>query len=177
MGAEEDVAGELAEGGEGVLEVGGDAGVGLGVAGCGDELVVVERGEAADDDDVAELRGGLAGDVDFHGPCGAAAGVAGGLVGGQGDVAEGDGVAIVEDAVDAGGGEGSGDVVAEGEVGVTAGANGVGVVLHDEVLGVGFAEDLGEAANVVGVGLAIEDDLDVGVAEAELLDAGADERR
>ena len=113
---------------------------------------MVERGEAADDDDVAELLGGLAGDMDLEGPGSAAAGVAGGLVGGEGDAAEGDGVVVVEDAVNAGGGEGGGDVVAEGEVGVAAGADGVGVVLHDEVPGVGFAEDLGEAANVVGVG-------------------------
>jgi hypothetical protein len=63
-----------------------------------------------------------------------------------------------------------------GEVGAASGANDLGVAIHDHVFGVGVVKDLGGACHVVEVGLAVEEDLDVGVLEAELLDAGADLR-
>ena len=64
--------------------------------------------------------------------------------------------------------------VAAKEVGVAAGFDDRHVAVHDDVLGVGFAEDLGGSGHVVEVGLAVEEDFGVGVAEAELLDAVAD---
>ena len=45
-------------------EVVGDAGVGLGMAGVGDEVVVGPEADAADDDDVAELCAWVAGKMD-----------------------------------------------------------------------------------------------------------------
>ena len=76
MGAEEDIAREGFELGEGMGEVLRDAGVGGRMAGSGDEAVLVERGDAANDDDVE-------GFVVFYylrGPGGATWSVAGGLV-------------------------------------------------------------------------------------------------
>ena len=143
-------------------------GVGGGLAIDGDEADAGVGSPAADDDDV-EGAGAVVG---LHGPGGAALGVAGGLVGDDGGSAEGDLVVVVEDAVDAGGGEmGEGGV----EVGGSAGADDVDVSVHDHVLGVGFFEDLGGSGGVVVVGLAAEEDFGVGPAEAELLDGGVDE--
>ena len=82
----------------------------------------------------------------------------------------------MQDAIDCGGWVGEDAVRVEGEVGVAAGAHCFVVANHDEVFGVGFAEDLCSSSNVVEVGLAVEEDLDVGPVEAELLNAGADLR-
>jgi len=59
--AKEDVAGKRVEDDEGVGEVVGDAGVRCGFAVRRDEAIAGIHVPAADDDDVAELRGGLAG--------------------------------------------------------------------------------------------------------------------
>jgi hypothetical protein len=171
---EEDLCGEAFVEGEGVAEVVDDAWVGGGLGGGVDEAVVGPEGVAADDDDGAEGCGGLAGEMGAEGPGGAAAGVACGAVRGEGGGAEGDGVVVVEDAVDGGGGKvGDGAGGAE-EVGVAAGLDDRDVVGHDHEAGVGFALDLCGAAGVIEVGLAGEEDAGVAPVEAELLDGGTD---
>ena len=172
--AEEDVAGQGVQCGEGVLEIASDAGVGRWLAGAVDEVVLGPEGIAAEDHDIAQLRGWVAGEMYAEGPCGAAAGVAGGLVGGEGEAAKRDRVVVVQDAVDVGGREGFERVAGGEEVGLAAGLHHGDVAVHDFVLRVSFADDFGRAGAVVEVGLRVEQDLGVVVLEAKLLNAGAD---
>ena len=53
-----------------------------------------------------------------------------------------------------------------GEVGAAAGFDGGDVGIHDHVFRVRLFEDFGTAAGVVGVGVADEEDFDVGEVEA-----------
>src|SRR6201999_3817630 len=102
----------------------------------------------------------------------AAARVAGRLPGDQGDAAELDLVAVVEDAVDLA------RVPATRRVKVLALAprgDHLVVAAHDEDLGAGRLLQSGVAGDVVGVGVAGEEDLDVGHLEAERLDRLLDE--
>ena len=68
----------------------------------------------------------------------------------------------MEGTVDVGGGPGC----EVREVGAAAGFDGGDVGVHDHVFRVSFAEDLGAASGVVGVGVANEEDFDVGEVEA-----------
>jgi hypothetical protein len=139
-------------------------------------LEVRPEADAADDDDVAEDGGWVAGQMDAEGPGGATARVAAGAVGDKCHVADRNGVAVVQDAVDVCGrigwdGAGGGEKVA-----AASGGGDVGVVLHDHVPGVGFAENLCGTGHVIEVGLTVEENLCVGVTEAKLLDAVFDLR-
>ena len=124
---------------------------------------------AADDDDVDELA--LVGSAE--GPGGASAGVAWSFVRDQHDAAQLDAIAIVEDAIDMGGRI---EVVGIEEVLCAAAFDNGNVGVHDHVFRVGHAQDGGAARVVIPVGVADEQDADVGETEAELLDAFADER-
>jgi hypothetical protein len=81
MRAKEDVARKCVERGEGMLEIGGDAGVGCWMAGLIDEVVLGPERGAADDDHITKLGGWVAGEMCAERPRGATARVACGFVG------------------------------------------------------------------------------------------------
>ena len=62
------------------------------------------------------------------------------------------------------------------EVGRSTGLDDVDVAVHDHVLGVGLAEDLGRAGGVIVVCLAVEKDFCIGPAKAKMFDAAANLR-
>lgn len=176
MRAQEDVAGQGMQSGEGVLKVLTDAGVAYGVMRGGDETIFRPESNATHDDDVALSCRAIAGDRRAHGPGGAAAGVAGGFVGGEGDAAESDRVAVVEDAIDMHRGVAKDIAGRSEEVGSGAGLDNADVAIHDHVFGMGFTNNFGGAAHVIEVGLAVEQNPCVFPVEAELLDTGANLR-
>ncbi len=93
--AEEDVAWERAQDAESACEVLRDAGVRRWMTRAVNEMEVRPEAHAADDDDVAQLIGGVAGKMDGKSPRRAAAGVTRGFVRGERDAAELHGIAVV----------------------------------------------------------------------------------
>ena len=159
VGAEKHVAGQALEDLEGLGKVGGDFGVVLVV----DQLKPGIDVGAADDHDIVFLAAVL----DAPGPRGAAARVAGRQTGDQRDAAELDFVAILQNAVDLA------RVPAAGRVQVLAlAARGDDLVVaaHDIDLGAGQLLQQRVARDVVRVGMARQQDLDIGHLEAERLD-------
>ena len=163
--SEEEVAGERLEDSEGVGEICSDAGIGRFAAGRVDEADAGIDVPAANDDGLQ----GTAVVGDLQGPRGAAPGVAWGFMRDEDGAAEMNCVAIVQDAIDPGGWVES--AVAVGEVCATARFYDGYVCVHHHVAGAGEVLDCGAAGGVVDVGVADEQDLDVGEAEAELFDA------
>ena len=169
VSAEEDVAGKILEDLKLVAVIGGDLGIGL----VGDEFVAGVDVGAADDDDV---KGATVFDF-VEGPGGGAFGVAGGEVRGEGDAAEGDVIAVVEDAVNMRGREAHGFIGRVMEVGRATRLDDGNVLRHDVVFGAGETLDCCAAGAVVVVSVAYQEDFGVGELEAELFDALLDERR
>ena len=134
MRAEENVARERSQHAEGAREILRDARVRRRLAGSVDEVEVRPEAHAADDHDVAQLIGGLAGHMDGKGPGGAAAGMARGLVSREHGAAEIDDLAVVQNSVDVCRRVGRHRAGRSEEVGAAAALDDLGVALHDHVL-------------------------------------------
>lgn len=169
MCAEEDVAGQGPQSGEGVVEISRNAWVSGGPSMAGDEWHTGIEGPSTDDDDIESAATFMR----LHGPRGAAPGMSGCLVSGDGGAAQGDGVVVMQRAIHA-----RPRKVRKGgiEVGRSTGLEDIDVAVHDHVLGVGLLKDLGCASGVIVVCLAAEEDLCICPAKAELFDAAANLR-
>ncbi len=168
VSAKEDVAGQGVQNVKHALEVFGDLGIGLVV----DELVAGVDVGAADDDYVV----GFAGFGHLHGPGGAALGVARGEVGDEDGAAEFHFIAIVQDAIDLCGRIEKFWPAAILKIGFAAGFDDGDVGIHDHVGCSGQLLDFGAAGVVVPVGVADQEDFCVFELEAELFDAGLEQR-
>ena len=163
MGTEKEVHWQRLEDAEGLLVVGGNAGI-LFVA--NKDVAWVHIG-AADDDGVET--------IDLHRPSGAAACVSWREMGGERAAAEFNLVSILEAAIHLGRREAHvAGFESRGEAASIF--DGCCVFIHDAVFGVGLFQDFCAACAVVGVGVADEQELHVAEFESELFDAGADER-
>ncbi len=170
MRAEEDVARQRLEYGEGLAIVVGDARI------RGRLLRFVDQPETgvhipAPHDHRVERLAAL---FDLHRPGGATARVAGGFVRNQHGTAQLDLVSIVEHAVDFGLRIGA---FAVGEVRRAAAFHDGHVTLHHHVFRTGLLDDARAAGVVIGMRVTDQQDLDVAVFEAELRHALLDERR
>src|SRR5262249_2110672 len=161
---EEHVAGQAVQNLEGLGKVGGYFGVVLVV----DQLKPGIDVGAADDHHLILLAAVL----DAPSPCSAATSVAGRQTSDQGDASEFDFVAILQNTVNLAG------VPAAGRVQVlalAAGSDDLLVAAHDKDLGTGHLLQQRVTRNVVRVGMARQQDLDIGHLEAERLDRFLDQ--
>ena len=166
MRGEEDVAGGGVEEGK----AGFEAGEGVGMFGGLGELEGRggDGGEAVGVDDVPAAAG-LAG---LPCPAGSARGVAGGEVGGDGELAEVKGLSVVEGLHRGDGGDGwEGSELRICGI-VCAGLHDGGGPGAGEDFGSAEMLELGDSSGVVVVDVGVEDELDVFDAEAEGLDVG-----
>src|SRR6185312_1066240 len=150
MRSEEDVAGQAAQHVEGVDIVGGNTGVRRPLGLCVDQTVAGVDVPASDNNYVASDA------VIFgnHGPRGATASVAGGVVRGKHGAAKAHSFAIVQDARNL---RGRVELLAAiGEVCDAAIFDDGDIAVHDHVLCVCLFENGGAACVVVGVGVADE---------------------
>ena len=168
MGTEEDVARQPAKDAEHTLVVSGD----LRISGVVDEFIAGIHVGTADYHDVINSCAVL----HLHGPRGAAFGVAGSEMGDEGRAAENHFIAIAKDAIDFGGRIKVGGIVAIVKIGAAAGFDDRDIASHDHVAGAGQFFDLGAAGIVVPMGVADEQNLNIGELEAEAFHARLDQR-
>src|ERR1044071_2825679 len=132
-----------------------------------DEFVAVRNRRTADEDDGVSVR--------FRRPGRAAGRVAGGNVRGHRDAAEGDGLAVFDDAI--GDDRRVEEAIAEIRIVFPAARVLRAITLAGDELRMRDALQLRDAAGVIVVRVAAEDVLDVGDFESELLDVRANHRR
>jgi hypothetical protein len=168
VGSEEDIAWQSAKGAEGTNEI-----LGLfGISGIVDQVVAAVDTCTSKDDDVI----GMAGVGDLHGPGGVTFRVSGGEVRGENSRPQRHLVAVVESTVYLDRLEVKSRLVVEEEVRAATGFDCRDIGIHNLNLRVRQPFDLCRTGNVIGVGLAVEEDFGIGEAEAQGLDVLADLR-